>query len=89
MEMKMGQNNQALNPVFVPIDFDRESLRARLDASGFHKDQRSLFILEGLLMYLQPESVEATFRAIQDYGAKNSWVAFDYVHASVLRNENL
>jgi O-methyltransferase involved in polyketide biosynthesis len=45
--------------------------------------------LEGLLRYLQPESVEVTFRTIQDYGAKNSWVAFDYVHASVLRNENL
>jgi methyltransferase (TIGR00027 family) len=77
------------NLVFIAIDFDRESVSVKLNESGFRKDQRSLFVLEGLLMYLQPVSVDATFRTIQDYAATHSWVIFDYVYASVLRNENL
>jgi methyltransferase (TIGR00027 family) len=77
------------NLVFVPIDFDRESLPARLEEAGFDRDKRSLFILEGLLMYLQPESVDLTFRTIREFAGVGSEVVFDYVLASVLRNEGL
>jgi methyltransferase (TIGR00027 family) len=77
------------NLTFIPIDFDKESLRSKLGASGFSKGLRTLFVLEGLLMYLQPQSVDATLRAIQEYAGDRSWVVFDYVYASVLRNENL
>ena len=38
-------------------------------------------------MYLQPESVYMTFRTIQEYAGQESWIVFDYVYASVLRNE--
>jgi methyltransferase (TIGR00027 family) len=77
------------NLTFIAIDFDKESLAEKLRDAGFHKGQRSLFVLEGLLMYLQPDSVDATFRTIQEYAGERSWVVFDYVHASVLRQENL
>jgi methyltransferase (TIGR00027 family) len=77
------------NLTFIPIDFDKESLLAKLRDAGFQKGQRSLFVLEGLLMYLQAESVDATFRTIQEYGGEGSWVVFDYVYASVLRREKL
>jgi len=77
------------NLVFMTIDFDKESLPAKLDESGFRKGQRSLFVLEGLLMYLQAQSVAPTFRTIQQYAGAHSWVVLDYVYASVLRNENL
>ncbi len=76
------------NVVLIPIDFDKESLPLKLDKAGFRKHQKSLFILEGLLMYLQPESVHETFQTIQDYAGEHSRVVFDYVHASVLRQEN-
>src|SRR5208337_5063941 len=55
----------------------------------FQRGQRSLFVLEGLLMYLQPESVDGTFRTIQQYGGEGSRLVFDYVYASVLRREKL
>jgi methyltransferase (TIGR00027 family) len=42
------------NVVFVPIDFDRESFPLKLNQAGFKRDERSLFILEGVLEYLQP-----------------------------------
>jgi methyltransferase (TIGR00027 family) len=77
------------NLTFIAIDFDKESLCTRLDEEEFHKQQRSLFILEGLLMYLQPESVNTTFHIIQDYAGKGSWVVFDYIYASVLRKEGI
>lgn len=75
------------NLVFIAIDFDKEKLSHKLDMAGFKKDRRSLFILEGLLMYLDPESVSATFQTIREYAGTGSRVVFDYIQASVLRQE--
>jgi methyltransferase (TIGR00027 family) len=76
------------NIMFVAIDFEKESLSAKLDEAGFRKDRRSLFVLEGVTMYLQPRSVQQTFEIIRDYAGAQSRVVFDYVHASALRQEN-
>jgi methyltransferase (TIGR00027 family) len=76
------------NVVFVAIDFDKESLPRKLDMADFKKNRRTLFILEGLLMYLEPESVQSTLQTIRDYAGTGSRVVFDYVRASVLRHEN-
>jgi len=75
------------NLTFIAIDFDQESLSSKLDETKFCIHARSLFILEGLLMYLQPESVDMTFQTIRDYAGKGSRVVFDYINASVLRKE--
>jgi methyltransferase (TIGR00027 family) len=60
----------------------------KLDEAGFEKDRLSLFVLEGLLMYLDPESVRATLRIIGEYAGTGSRLVFDYVRSSVLRHEN-
>jgi len=75
------------NLVFIAIDFDREFLLDKLDIAGFHRNHRSLFILEGLLMYLEPESVHKTFQTIEQYAGDGSRLVFDYLKASVLRHE--
>jgi methyltransferase (TIGR00027 family) len=75
------------NLVFVPIDFDRESPVELLKAAGFVVGRRSLFLLEGVLMYLQPESVDEAFRAMRALGGPGSRVVFDYVLASALHCE--
>jgi methyltransferase (TIGR00027 family) len=75
------------NLTFISIDFDKESLSEKLDKSGFGRDKKSLFVLEGLLMYLQPESVDETFNVIASIAGKGSEIVFDYVRASVLRQE--
>jgi methyltransferase (TIGR00027 family) len=77
------------NLTFIPIDFDRESLPTKLEDAGFDKNRRSLFILEGLLMYLQPESVDETFKIIRDFAGAGSQVVFDHVYSSVIRHEEL
>lgn len=76
------------NAVFVEIDFDKHPLPEKLDSSGFQRSRRSLFILEGVLMYLEPASVGATLRTIQEYAGAGSWIVFDYVRESVLRQAN-
>jgi methyltransferase (TIGR00027 family) len=73
------------NVTFISIDFDREALAEKLEGAGFAKGARTLFVLEGLLMYLQPESVDETFRVIDAFAGGGSEVVFDYVRASVLR----
>jgi methyltransferase (TIGR00027 family) len=75
------------NVTFVSIDFDKDSLPGKLAEAGLQKDRRTLFVLEGLLMYLQPESVHETFQTIRDFAGQGSEVVFDYVYASVLRGE--
>jgi len=77
------------NIIFIPIDFDKESLRDKLIDSGFDKKKRSLFILEGLIMYLNQEAVDSTFKTIGEFAGTNSEIVFDYIYASVLRRENL
>jgi len=76
------------NLIFVPIDFDKESLSAKLEEVGFDRHKRSLFILEGVLMYLQPESANKTFRTMQEFAGMRSEVVFDYIYSSVLLSES-
>jgi methyltransferase (TIGR00027 family) len=73
---------------FIAIDFDKEVLAEKLSEFGFHARERSLFILEGVLMYLQPASVDATLRTLHALAGDGSRLVFDYVLASVLRGEN-
>jgi methyltransferase (TIGR00027 family) len=75
------------NLMFIEIDFSKELLPDRLNRAGFHRDRRSLFILEGLTMYLEPESVYQTFQTIEQYAGAGSRAVFDYVQASVLRHD--
>lgn len=77
------------NLVFIGVDFDRESVPERLLKSGFQQGRKTLFILEGLTMYLQPASVEGTFKMIARFAGVGSLVVFDHIYASVLRCENL
>ena len=93
-QAKIGQYQKwhlAVPPslTFIAIDFDKGSLSIKFDEAGFCKQLRNLFILEGLVMYLQPKSVNETFQVIRDYAGRGSWIVFDYIYASVLRKEGI
>ena len=87
---QLNKRNIKVNPniIFIPIDFSKESLKDKLIEFGFKKDQKSLFILEGLTMYLSREAVESTFRIIDEFSANGSKIVFDYIYLSVLKKEN-
>jgi methyltransferase (TIGR00027 family) len=74
--------------VFVTIDFDREDLAEVLLAAGYEEGRQSLFLWEGVTMYLTPEAVDGTLSFIRNSAAGASIVAFDYIYASVLKREN-
>ncbi len=71
----------------IAIDFDKESLPEKLDEAGFQKGKHTFFLMEGLLMYLQPTSVAQTFQTIQKYAGKGSLIVFDYVQAIAINKE--
>ena len=76
------------NLVFVPIDFNKEILAEKIAQAGFIAGKKSLFILEGVTMYLSQNAVDSTFRFIADVSGRGSLIVFDYIHAGVLRREN-
>ena len=77
------------NLVYIPVDFNRERIEDKLNESGFLKNKRCLFILEGLIMYLKADAVDEIFRILYEYAGEGSRVVFDYIYASVVRNENI
>lgn len=88
---RLNQSNLEILPylVFVPIDFDKDILEQKLDEVGFKKDRLCLYLLEGLLQYLQPESVDNIFHQIGTYSCTGSILAFDYSYSSMQRKENI
>lgn len=75
------------NNIYISIDFDKENVRASLAGHNFFSNRKTLFILEGLIMYLSRGAVDETFKMIRDYSAPGSLVVFDYIYAPVLRRE--
>jgi methyltransferase (TIGR00027 family) len=73
---------------FTPIDFNKQSLANVLTEAGYREGQKTLFLWEGVTMYLEAEAVDGTLAFIRSSAAEGSIVVFDYVRASVLRYEN-
>ena len=74
--------------VFVPIDFNKKRIAHVLSEAGYQETQKTLFLWEGVTMYLDPEAVDGTLAFIRNSATQGSLIAFDYVRASVLRHEN-
>ena len=73
---------------FVAADFERQDWFGQLVSSGFEPRRKALFLLEGVIIYLEPEAVQATFRRIAGC-ASGSAVAFDYLTTEPLVSSNL
>src|SRR4051794_15058036 len=71
---------------FAEIDFNHQALDEVMDASGFNREVRTLFIWEGVTNYLTSKSVDATLSSLATVGAPGSRIVFTYIHAGVLRN---
>jgi methyltransferase (TIGR00027 family) len=74
--------------VFVTIDFNKQSLAEALSQAGYEGKAKSLFIWEGVTMYLTSAAIDSTLDFVRRSAAEGSIVAFDYIYASVLRREN-
>jgi methyltransferase (TIGR00027 family) len=74
--------------VFVAADFETEDWLTKLIENGFDPGKPTLFIWEGVTMYLDRAAVEETLRKIAGT-AKGSLVAFDYFTSEVLESKAL
>lgn len=63
---------------FISTDLTNKSWKDNLLKSGFSKNKKTLFILEGVLMYLDKQSVDNIFEYIKTC-YKECQVIFDYV----------
>lgn len=75
--------------IFVKIDFNTEKIEDKLKAAGFQYNKKTLYILEGITMYLDESAVNEDFRFITESAGVGSEVVFDYIYKSVLEEMNL
>jgi methyltransferase (TIGR00027 family) len=69
---------------YVPVDFDTQTLSERLLCAGYDPGLISLFIWQGVTMYLTAAGVDSTLDFIAKNSPVGSGVVFDYVYQAVL-----
>jgi len=63
---------------YVPVDFEVDDLGQKLVARGYSRSKRTLFVMEGLVMYLLPKAVDETLSFIVHNSPCGSAIIFDY-----------
>ena len=66
------------NVFFVPIDFTKDTFEEVFFKAGYDKNKKTLFLWEGVTMYLEPAAVDTTLRFIKGNAPAGSTVCFDY-----------
>jgi methyltransferase (TIGR00027 family) len=64
---------------YAPIDFNTQSLAEVLAAAGYARERRTLFILEGVTMYVGEAGVASTLDFIAGGSPRGSRVVYDYI----------
>ena len=54
------------NVIFVPIDLATEGLGPALRKAGYRRDCKTVFVWEGVSMYLAERDVDATLETIRE-----------------------
>ncbi|WP_440948580.1 class I SAM-dependent methyltransferase [Methanosarcina sp. T3] len=90
-EVKLKRLRKVIDPLpdhvtFVPMDFNTQTLGERLPASGYDEQGKTLFIWQGVTMYLTSEGVDSTLVFITNHSRLGSAVIFDYFYSETLRD---
>lgn len=88
-EHKMSKINERVKTVpdnitYVPINFESDDLKEVLIKAGYQPSLKTLFIWEGVVYYLEKETIQQTLNFIVDNSAQGSKVAFDYLPPEVV-----
>lgn len=72
------------NITYVSVNFETDDLKNSLLTRGYSPSQKTLFIWEGVIHYLDKESVEKTLDFVVENSAKGSKLAFDFFPPEVI-----
>lgn len=70
--------------VYVPVVFGRDRLDRKLADFGYRPDRKTLFIIEGVLMYLPPAAVDGLLAFIANGSGPGSSLVADVFDTSVI-----
>lgn len=73
------------NVHFVAVDFDHDDLGERLRAAGYGEQMRTLFVWQGVIVYLTPDGADATLRFVAEQAAPGSLIIFDAIDSAEIR----
>jgi len=74
--------------VYVPIDFERQSLDSELKKAGYYSSSKTLFIWEGVSQYISKEANENTLKFVAQ-SAAGSKIVFTYILKSFIEGNNI
>ncbi len=69
---------------FVPVDFNVDTLEKRLFDSGYDARLKTLFIWQGVSMYLSSDAVDDTLKFVTQHSGPGSAIVFDYIYREAL-----
>ena len=70
---------------FVPVDFSRDDTFEKLRAAGYDPTKKTLFLWEGVTLYLAEEDVRRTLRDVREHAAPGSVVVADFYAERFIR----
>ena len=62
---------------FIPVDFECENAFDKLSEAGWEPNRKTLFLMEGVTLYLEEETVRTTLRAVTERAAPGSTLVLD------------
>jgi methyltransferase (TIGR00027 family) len=69
---------------YISVDFIKEDFQSGLFANGYDRQLKTLFIWEGVTMYVDSDTVEKTLDFIANNVGNGSSLIFDYTYPEVL-----
>jgi len=70
--------------VYVPIDFNTQSIETELTIKGYDPTKKTFFIWEGVSYYLPEKSVNRVLKFVKNNMSPDSSIVFDYVLRSFI-----
>lgn len=72
------------NVTFIPADFQTRDLYTHLTGFGYEDDLKTVFVLEGVSMYIGPDAMDEILRCISSHSGPGSSLIFDYTCPEVI-----
>ena len=74
--------------VYVPIDFEKQSLDAELERAGYNLSSKTVFIWEGLTQYISQEANDSILKYVSQ-AAPGSKIVFSYILKSFIDGKDI